>query len=434
MRGVIAGLAMLMAVATPVWAQDFSAAPPAARELRDMCGEDRGRLWGVSLCGPLLVVDPASRSVWASDQDREGLLTRAGDGWMGILPDGVAVANHALDWAGVRWIMVLAPLPTDAAERRVLIAHEAWHRIQPQLRIEAHSPVAAHLETERGRILLRLEMRALATALRSRGAARRSAAQDALILRAARLRLAPDAFANEAALDRNEGLAAYTGVRLGAADQTETYAARQLDYYEVQPALSRSYAYGTGPAYGVLLDDYRSTWRSELGPHAPADLLASLLNAPVTDADRLRRAEERYGLAAVAAEERDRALAQLARLEQLRRQYAEAPRLELPLQQVQFEFNPNDVTPVEGLGSFYGTLTLRDAWGELTAGEGVLIDQNFSRLVAAAPSADGLSGPGWRLRLSPGWRVLPPDEAGVARVAFVPGSDAGPVPLETSQD
>src|SRR5690606_15590447 len=163
MRGVIAGLAMLMAVATPVWAQDFSAAPPAARELRDMCGEDRGRLWGVSLCGPLLVGDPASRSVWASDQDREGLLTRAGDGGMGVRPDGVAAANHALVWAGVRWSMVLAPLARDAAERRVLIAREAWHRLQPQLRFEAHSPVAARLETERGRILLRLEMRALAT-------------------------------------------------------------------------------------------------------------------------------------------------------------------------------------------------------------------------------------------------------------------------------
>lgn len=415
---------VLLCSSAPSLAQEFSLAPVAARELREMCGDDRGRLWGVSLCGPLLLADPATRQVWASEQDAEGRLTRSGEGWAGALPPGVPIANTSVDWAGVRWTMVVAPLPANDEERRALLAHEAWHRVQSQLGLTAQGSDASHLESERGRTLMRLEMRALATALRSRGNARRSAAQDALLLRGARLQEMAGAFAQEAALDRNEGLAAYTGVRLGVTDQPDFFAARALDQYESHQALARSYAYATGPAYGLLLDDYRRNWRSELGAYAPADLLNGVLAAAVGDRQRLARAEERYGAAAVAGEERARAQAQMARLAELRRRFGEARRLELPLQQMQFEFDPNQVTPVDGLGSFYGRLTLRDAWGELTADEGALIDATFTRLVAATPGADGLSGPGWRLRLNPGWQVLPADASEVLWVIPAPELEA----------
>lgn len=313
MRGALASLLLGLAAAAPAAAQELALAPAAARELRQLCTDDRGRLWGVSLCGPLIVADPATRQVWASDQDPEGRLVRSGEGWSGVMEPDAPIANGAVEWAGVRWIMAVAPLPDDAAERRVLLAHEAWRRVQPQLGLAAQPTDAAHLETERGRTLMRLEMRALATALRSRGQARRNAAQDALVLRGARLQEMAGAFAQEAALDRNEGLAAYTSVRLGAPDQPEIFAARTLDRYDGHPALARSYAYATGPAYGLLLDDYRRAWRGELGVYAPADLLNSVLAAPVGDRQRLARAAERYGEASVAAEERARAQAQPSR-------------------------------------------------------------------------------------------------------------------------
>ena len=83
-----------------------------------------------------------------------------------------------------------------------------------------------HLETERGRYLMRLELRALATAMLSNGRARRIAVKDALSFRMARLASFAEAPAAEAGLDRNEGLASYTGVRLGAGDQANLFAAR----------------------------------------------------------------------------------------------------------------------------------------------------------------------------------------------------------------
>ncbi|HYD88398.1 MAG TPA: hypothetical protein VEA80_13060 [Vitreimonas sp.] len=427
MRGLLFILATAFAVASPAAAQDYALEQAAAGELRQLCSEDSGRLWGVSLCGPLIVVDPQTRAVWASDQDREGRLTSNGGGWIGTLPAGVTMANTSVEWAGVRWIMVLGPLPADASERRVLVGHEAWHRAQAQIGLPTQSSDNPHLASERGRYFMRLEMRALAAALRSSGSARERAAEDALAFRRARYAAFPEAFAQEAALDRNEGLAAYTGVRLGA-ENPMIFAARTLDAYDGHDALARAYAYATGPAYGLLLDEYNRAWRQELGAFAPADLLAAAVRARTLSGRELQRDAQRYGGAQLEQQERVRAEAARSRSAELRRLYAEGPRLELPLMQMQMDFDPNAVTPVEGLGSFYGRITLRDRWGELVAAEGALINATFTRATAAAPRAGGITGPGWRLTLNPAWRITAPDARGVVRVEPAPPAPAEPAP------
>lgn len=416
MRIFACAIAAALCIASPAEAQRYALERAAADELLTMCRADSGQLWRVSLCGPLIIVDPATRSAWASQADENGALGRADEGgWVGVLPQGVPVANSAVTWSGVRWIMLVGPLPRDAQQRRVLLAHEAWHRIQEQIALAARTADAPHLETERGRYFLRLEMRALAVALRSRADARTRAAQEALLFRAARLAEFPTASAVEAALDRNEGLAAYTGVRLGA-EQPDIYAARTLDLYDTQQAFARTYAYATGPAYGLLLDDHVEDWRRDLGTHAPADVLATATPPPRLRPREIRRAAERYGGPDIAVEERDRAIAQRSRIADLRQRFAQGPRLELPLRQMQFEFDPAQVIPIEGLGTFYNRLTLRDAWGELVAAEGALIDAASTRATAATPNPGGLSGPGWRLRLNPGYAVSGPDGFGVLRV------------------
>jgi hypothetical protein len=390
-----------------------------------MCRADAGRLWGVNLCGPLMVVDPATRRVWTSDPDAAGLLQQSGGGWVGGLPVGVTVANTTTEWAGVRWIQVLAPLPTDGASRRDLLAHEAWHRVQAQLGLAAQASDCAHLDEERARVLMRLEFRALGTAMRSSGRARRQAAQEALLFRAVRLNEFRDAAAQEDALDRNEGLAAYTGVRLGVTDNRDLYAARTLDRYDRNQALARSYAYASGPAYGLLLDEFRPNWRRELTNIAPARLLAEALQLGGWRDSDVRRAGERYGMAQIAAEEFTRAEAHRARVAELRLRFDRGPRLELPLTNMQMEFDPNTVTPLQNLGNFYPTLTIRDAWGELRATDGAMISTDYRRVVVSSPGRGAMTGPGWQLRLAPGYQLVGPDRAGIFRPVQVP-ADAPP--------
>jgi hypothetical protein len=89
------------------------------------------------------------------------------------------------------------------------------------------------------------------------------------------------------------------------------------------------------------------------------------------------------------------------------------------------EFDPNGVTPVEGLGNYYGVLTIRDAWGELRADEGALISSDFRRLTVSTPAPGIVSGPGWRLSLAPGYQLIGPDGAGIFRPIQIP-ADAPP--------
>lgn len=421
--------AFLAICASPAFAQDHRLQTAAASDLQQICSADAGRLWGQSLCGPLIVVDPQTRQVWATQRDNESVLSlTAGGGWVGTLPPGVPVANSTVEWAGERWIMVMGPLPEDATQRRVLICHEAWHRVQDSIGFPMQDASAVHLETERGRYLIRLELRALATAMLSTGRARRNAAKDALGFRMARLATFPEAVAIEAGLDRNEGLASYTGVVLGAGDQSNLFAARTLDDYDNHQALARAYAYASGPAYGLLLDQFLPTWRSQLATYAPADILVSPTGARVLNSRQLAHQAERYGGPEIAAEERRRAQAQIQLLADLRARFS-GPRLELPLGQMQLEYDPNQVTPVEGLGNVYRIITLRDAWGEFRATEGALISPNFNQLTAPAPNPGGISGPGWVLSLASGYRISAADNEGAVRPELIqPPPRGGPTP------
>lgn len=386
-----------------------------------MCAADAGQLWRASLCGPLIIVDGRTRQAWATQRDNLNVLSLTpGGGWVGTLPQGVPVANASVNWGGVQWIMVVGPLPENAAERRVLVMHEAWHRVQSTIGLASQNTDNRHLETERGRYLLRLELRALSTAMLSNGRARRNAVKDALAFRMARLASFPEAPAAEAGLDRNEGLASYTGVRLGAGDEAPLFAARTLNAYDEHQAFARAYAYASGPAYGLLLDQYVPNWRASLAAWAPADLLVSQLRVRPLSGRNLQRRAERYGGQQIAAQEGTRAEAQRQLIASMRARFAEGPRLVLPLGQMQFEFDPTAVTPVEGLGSVYQTLTLRDAWGEFRANQGALISPTFNQLTAANPAPGGLSGPGWVLALAPGYRISAPDAQGVVQPELIP--------------
>jgi hypothetical protein len=415
----IAALHALVAATASAQAPDYERQRTAAAELARMCEADGGRLWRVSLCGPFIWVDPQTRAAWANQDAPGGVLRPGGGGWIGVLPADVPMANTAIEWAGVRWTMVMS-LPDDATDQRVLLAHEAWHRIQPELGLATQSTDNAHLEDERGRYLLRLELRALRAAMQGQGEARWTSAREALLFRTERLRHYPAAAAEEAALDRNEGIASYTGVKLGAAEEAHAYAARTLERYDASAAYSRSYAYASGPAYGLLLDERVPAWRLTLGRSAPADMLASALGVEA-NARALSQAASRHDPAGrVAAAEAERGNAHRALLAEVRARYgARSRRLVLPIDGP-ITFDPQRVTPVAGMGKLFGMFTARGPWGSLQAQDGALVAPTASQVIVAEPGADGLSGPGWTVTLAPGYRICGPDDDGVMSVLEPP--------------
>jgi hypothetical protein len=277
-----------------------------------------------------------------------------------------------------------------------------------------------HLDSEAGRTWLRLEYRALAQALVRRDELREHAA-DALLFRAQRRALFAEAAAKEATFERNEGLAEYTGLKLcgleGSA-QAERAAAR-LRRDESSASFVRSFAYATGPAYGLLLDALGADWRPSID--ARADLAALLARAiawqaPAELAAEAQRRSERYDVAQVAAAERARAVERAEQDARNRARFVDGPVLVLLCSgAVNISFNPNDITPLEPIGSVYGTLYLVDDWGVLEVDSGgALLVRNASGILQEArvgvpkdAAARPLAGEGWSLTLNEGWTLAP---------------------------
>jgi hypothetical protein len=398
-----------------------AAAHAVFEEADALCRSDDGALWGVSLCGPMMLVDAASRHVAASQQDAQGALSARGPIFVGQLPADAIVANTAVDWSGTRWTQLLWPLPRDDARRRTLLAHEMFHRLQPALSIA--SPAEGgndHLDTLDGRYLLQLEWRALAAALSANdGGIRRIAVADALAFRAERHRRFPAAAQEEAALELNEGLAEYTGVRIG----NPTPAARiDAALHDLRARVDdrsfvRSFAYATGPAYGLLLDEASPRWRGTLGPHA-RDLGTLLAQAtridPAVGEPAVRAAALRYDGAALHRAETLRAQHRQAQIERNRARFVTGPVLRLDLRRMRIQFDPNTVQPLPGSGAVYPTLRLTDDWGTLHVTDGALMQSDWKAVFVPAPATDGpfSQGDGWSLQLAPGWSVVAGARAG----------------------
>lgn len=393
-------------------------------EARAVCTRDAGRLWGVPLCGPMLFADPATRAVVANQPDKESRLRPQGAVFTGTLPPEAVVANTATEWAGVKWTMVMWPLPEERQPRVQLLLHESFHRVQEALKLPGANPANAQLEQKDGRIWLRLEWRALERALQEQGAARRTAVADALLFRRHRQALFPSAVTEELALEINEGLAEYTGLKLSTRSPGEmaALAAYALRQFHRRPSFTRSFAYATGPAYGALLDAADANWRQQI--KAGGDLSALLqrvlrLKAPADLAAQAVARAPLYDGEEIIAFETTREATRQKQLAKYRTLLQDGPVLVLPIaESFNYSFNPNNVIPLEDGNTVYPTARITDDWGVLTVSDGVLMVREGGRITKlqvaapAAPQAPVLQGSGWKLELKTGWTLAPGQRPG----------------------
>jgi len=397
---------------------DLSLARQYFSEAETLCRRDNSRLWGVSLCGPMLFVDPKTRAVVASQGDREGQLKGSGEVFVGKLPGQVNVANTAVEWAGVKWTMIIWPLPADQFDRAGLMIHELWHRIQDQIGLPGSMPANSHLDSLEGRVWLQLEWRALESALNRRGAERRQAVSDALIFRARRRALFPKAAQEERTLEMHEGLAEYSGVKSSGRPDVAQFAARQLKEAERGRSFVRSFAYASGPAYGLLLDEAGGGWRKGLKPESDFGSLlqkALALKLPVDVEQAIAKATPRYASDALRASETERENNRQQRIAAWRARLVDGPVVMIPLRQMNMQFDPNNLQPLDDLGTVYPNIRIVDVWGILTVSQGALMNPSFSQIRVPAPSdpnARPIQGDGWTLELSAGWTLAPGERKG----------------------
>jgi hypothetical protein len=405
----------------------------AARAFQEACWaseDDGGALWGKSLYGPMIFVDPVTREVAANQPDAEGVLKPKDGIWSGKLPPSVGVANTATRWAGVTWTMLVWPLPPAPAHRVELMMHECWHRIQAEAGFPSpEKPQAnAHLDTREGRIWIRLEWQALAVALASlNDQEERAAISDALVFRAWRRGLFPLAAVQEDRMEMHEGLAEYTGVRrmgLGFGSRHSHLAGRLKAALLSRPSFPMSFAYETGPAYGLLLDSTGKLWRSTLNTGSSLSETLRRLHGITLPGDletAVRVRAKVYGGEGIIQEETTREKAHLESEARYRKMLLEGPTLELPIPNGNYTYDPNEVFPLGGDGSVLPESHIADTWGVLEVKEGVRLNAVRDKAFVSAPvSASQLKTSQWKLTLTPGWKVVPGIRKGDFIVTRIP--------------
>jgi len=375
-------------------------------EAQKLCERDAGRLWGISLCGPLVIYDPASGTRATNQPEPEGPVPRFS-----------AFADGPVEWGGLRWFAIpLYILPEDAEKRQQSWGHPQFHRIQHQLAFMATASDGSneHLDTLEGRYFMQLEWRALRRALESSRSGQSEAIADALAFRRERRRLFPGAADNERRDEIREGLADYTGIAIWAnspADARRAAASRLVggDWSFVGNFESQS-----GPAYAVLLDDLLPGWRRQLnGTSDLGDLLASAIKRPPTT--DVTVAAARYDGATLRTAEEVRDRAQQVRVAELRRRFVDGPVLTMPAGGSGTS-DTRDSVGIPGVGIVYFHNFTRSAqWGRLNANNGVLRSADGTTLsvpVTGPLEGTTLQGDGWSVTLNAGWVVRPAARAG----------------------
>jgi hypothetical protein len=417
-RSVPACLLFVVVAVVPAAAQvDQARADQYFKEAQALCELDGGRLWGISLCGPMVIADAATGTI-ATNQPAP-----AGD-----RPRMIGFVNAPVQWGGTTWSAYSWQVipKDDRAARGGLFMHELFHRIQPGLGLSREMPKMApgsgenaHLDSLEGRYWMRLEWRALARALGASDAARISAIADALAFRAVRQQRFPGAAADEHADEIIEGIATYTQhvIASESAQDAILQTVARLAEAETGTSFVQTFAYASGAGYGLLLDALSPGWHRQFtGARDFGQLLSAA--AGVTALPDASGAATRYDGASLRAAEEQRDREQQAIIAVLRRRYIDGPVLVVP-RAGSGSIDNTGATVIPGAGTVYRALATKGAWGLFNAKDGAMISADGNTVSLPAPvvvDATTLKGDGWTATVGPGWSVQPGPRPGSFRV------------------
>jgi hypothetical protein len=388
-------------------------------EARSVSDKDNGRLWGLKLYGPLLIVDETTRQTCANEKVPVDGWVDAGGVFAGILPDNIGLANTSFRWEGKQWSMVLSrSIDTATAGRMALFMHELWHQHEDRLGFISSEDAPVHLNGKDGRVLICLEWNALLKACYCSGALRTQCISDALSFRKLRFGLYPNAGIAEPAKDLQEGMAEYTGMVLCGLDRPGKlgFLSRKLTSEDASTnAIVWTFAYVSGPLYGFLLDEKEKGWTRKLTKGCDlGEMLASAYHIGYRPAAKelLKFAGKPYGYDSINAKETARVEKANALALVYRKKFIEGKTLFLPNIHLQIQFDPGRIVPFDTIGSVYGILSGQAGWGSIHIDSaGVLLLKGWKGLLVAIPPGwqpgTPLSIPSGSIELKPGYFIQP---------------------------
>jgi hypothetical protein len=386
-------------------------------DIEQLLKQDNGRMWGVNLYGALMFVNPATKDFIANEQNIAGTFTKEEDYFAGKLDEKTMIANTALEIDGKSWTMVMLPLPKDRDAKRELIVHELFHNIQDRLNLPQDAGTNSHLDGKTARIYLQLEWNALLRAnLADNKSTRIMHIKNALIFREIRRMEYIGSEVKENCLELLEGLAEYTGVKLGIEKESkkkEFIAKKVENAVNSYPSFIRSFAYISGPLYGLLLDKTGTEWRKKINEKSDlGQLLAEILkiNTNSDPRNKFNKTKHFYGFDKIEEFENRREERNIKTVNMYTDKFINNPVLILPNKKMQFQFNPSELIALGNTGNVYPHLMVVADWGTLTAEEGAVIASDWMSVLVSTPfrtEGNVLLGTGWKIKLNEKWKVIP---------------------------
>lgn len=379
------------------------------------------QLWNMDLYGPILLVNPDTRQVYANFPDSAGVLKSDGTIYSATWPESMNIANTSIHWGGEDWAMIILPLATDKEPRINLLAHELFHRAQPSLGFRLINKANNHLDQKEGRIYLRLELEALKKAVKATSARELNThLTNAFTFRKLRYSIYPGADSTENLLELNEGLAEYTGLMISGRNREQilTHIEKKTNAFFANPTFVRSFAYHTIPVYGYLLRDKKKDWNRRVTAQTNlTDLFVDAfgLDIPNELQQRVEAISAGYNGQAIIREETARAEQRKKLIAGYKKKFIEEPHFEIPFEKMSVSFDPRTIVPVEDKGTVYPDIRVTDNWGILTAEKGALISPGWDKIVVTIPievTNEKISGDGWTLELLDGYTVTKDDGNG----------------------
>jgi len=267
---------------------------------------------------------------------------------------------------------------------------------------------------------IKLEWKALRKALNSQGVDRQLAIRDALIFRGSNRELYHKYAADENRFETFEGLATFTYTLLctNSPEEFKSKLFENLDRIYTMQSYARSYGIIHGALYAYLLYDKGydlkkiSTENFDIG-NAVKELYQ--LDLPSICSDVAGSLAVNYEIEAINKEEEKRDADIKESVHRQISTFTDKPVVFLELESPYFDFEPEDVHPLDTLGTLYNSIRVSDNWGKLTVDKGgCLVSNNlkFIRITAKAFKTDKnhASGEGWHLILNSDWELIPVDQ------------------------
>ena len=385
--------------------------------IEDICNRDNGKLWGKNLFGPIMFVDRTSRRIVANQPDNEGLLKLKDGIYTGIYPKELIINNAPVKFGGVLFAMTPLPSQEDDFRIKTQSIHSLFHRFQETKGIPFASYNTINMDEKEARLWIKLEWKALQKAINSEGEERQLAIRDALIFRGSNRELYQKFAADENRVETYEGLATFTFLILdtNSPEEYKTRLFESLDRIYNMPSFARSFGFIHGALYATLLYDKGFDFKKiqpdniDLGK-AVKELYK--IELPVICRDVGGSLAVNYNMDAIIREEETRRADIQDRIHKLISTFTEKPVVFLELESPYFDFEPEDIHPLDTLGTLYSSMRVSDNWGKLTVEKGGCLVSNsykFLRITAKGfkEEKNHIFGEGWQLILNGNWELVP---------------------------